>query len=142
MDSSIESKSFETYNHIRKSVITAQVNVAKAVNSAMVQAYWEIGEQIYISCGENDRAEYGKGLIKYLSEELTKEFGKGFTAANLNPEMIRSKVVLPHPDGPKSAISSPSRTDNETFLTANASSYFLFIFSIWICIKTFFLFSQ
>ena len=53
------------------------------VNAAMVQAYWEIGEQIYLACGENDRAEYGKGLIKYLSEELTKEFGKGFTAANL-----------------------------------------------------------
>ena len=49
----------------------------------MVQAYWEIGEQIYLACGENDRAEYGKGLIKYLSEELTREFGKGFTAANL-----------------------------------------------------------
>jgi len=49
----------------------------------MVQAYWEIGEQIYLACGENDRAKYGKGLIKYLSEELTKEFGKGFNERNL-----------------------------------------------------------
>jgi len=49
----------------------------------MVQAYWEIGEQIYIACGENDRAEYGKGLLRYLSEKLTAEFGKGFTVANL-----------------------------------------------------------
>lgn len=49
----------------------------------MVQAYWEIGEQIYLACGENDRAEYGKGLLKYLSEKMTAEFGKGFTVANL-----------------------------------------------------------
>ena len=49
----------------------------------MVQAYWEIGEQIYLACGENDRAEYGKGLLKYLSEKLTAEFGQGFTVRNL-----------------------------------------------------------
>jgi len=73
----------ETYSRIRNSVITAQGKIYTAVNSAMVQAYWEIGEQIYIACGENERAEYGKGLLKYLSEKLTAEFGKGFTVANL-----------------------------------------------------------
>lgn len=73
----------ETYTKIRKSVISAQSKIYSAVNSAMVQAYWEIGEQIYIACGENDRAEYGKGLLKFLSEKLTAEFGKGFTVSNL-----------------------------------------------------------
>lgn len=73
----------ETYSKIRISVITAQNKIYTTVNSAMVQAYWEIGEQIYIACGENDRAEYGKGLLKYLSEKLTAEFGKGFTERNL-----------------------------------------------------------
>ena len=73
----------QTYTVIRNSVITAQSKIYTAVNSAMVEAYWEIGEQIYIACGENDRAEYGKGLLKYLSERLTAEFGKGFTVANL-----------------------------------------------------------
>ena len=73
----------QTYSIIRKSVITAQSKIYTAVNSAMVQAYWEIGEQIYLACGENDRAEYGKGLLKYLSKKLTAEFGKGFTVANL-----------------------------------------------------------
>lgn len=73
----------ETYSRIRNSVITAQGKIYTAVNSAMVQAYWEIGEQIYIACGENERAEYGKGLLKYLSEKLTAEFGTGFTERNL-----------------------------------------------------------
>lgn len=73
----------QTYKAIRNSVISAQGKIYTVVNSAMVQAYWEIGEQIYLACGENDRAEYGKGLLRYLSEKLTAEFGKGFTVANL-----------------------------------------------------------
>ena len=73
----------ETYTAVRNSVINAQNKVYSAVNSAMVQAYWEIGEQIYKACGENERAGYGKGLLKYLSDNLTKEFGKGFDERNL-----------------------------------------------------------
>jgi len=73
----------EAYVAARSSVINAQKKVYSAVNSAMVQAYWEIGEQIYKACGENDRAEYGKNLLQYLSTELTAEFGKGFSVRNL-----------------------------------------------------------
>ena len=73
----------ESYKIIRKSVLTAQSKIYTAVNSAMVQAYWEIGQEIHKACGENDRAEYGKKLLEYLSEHLTKEFGKGFTVTNL-----------------------------------------------------------
>jgi len=78
-----ENSSEEIYSSIRSFVITAQNKVYTAVNSAMVIAYWEIGEQIYKACGENDRAEYGKSLMKYLSDKLTTEFGKGFTERNL-----------------------------------------------------------
>ena len=73
----------ETYRSIRNSVIAAQGKVYSAVNSAMVNAYWEIGEQIYKACGENDRAEYGKNLLKYLSDRLTAEFGKGYSVQGL-----------------------------------------------------------
>lgn len=45
------------YNNIRTSIINAQSTICRAVNSAIVQAYWEIGEQIYKECGENERAE-------------------------------------------------------------------------------------
>ena len=78
-----ETTAKETYTKVRKSIITAQSRIYSAVNTAMVKAYWEIGEQIHLACGENDRAEYGAGLLKYLSEKLTAEFGKGFTVANL-----------------------------------------------------------
>lgn len=61
----------------------AQTKVTAIINTAMVGAYWEIGEQIYFAYGENDRAEYGKNLLSYLSEELTKEYGRGFSVRNL-----------------------------------------------------------
>lgn len=73
----------KTYQSIRGYVINAQKKVYTAVNFSMVNAYWEIGEQIYLACGENDRAGYGKQLLKYLSEKLTGEFGKGFDTSNL-----------------------------------------------------------
>jgi predicted nuclease of restriction endonuclease-like (RecB) superfamily len=73
----------DTYGKVREAIITARKNVATAVNSAMVQAYWEIGKEIFDAQDGNNRAEYGKGLIEYLSVQLTAEFGKGYTIANL-----------------------------------------------------------
>ena len=78
-----DNKQQETYRSIRNSVIAAQSKVYSAVNSVMITAYWEIGEQIYKACGENDRAEYGKKILKYISEKLTEEFGKGYSIRNL-----------------------------------------------------------
>lgn len=88
----VEATAKETYTKVRNSVITAQSRIYSAVNTAMVQAYWEIGEQIYLACGENDRAEYGAGLLKYLSEQLTAEFGKGYTVRNL--QMMRKFYLM------------------------------------------------
>ena len=73
----------QTYLAIRSSIVGAQRKLSAAVNTAMVTAYWEIGEQIYRACGENDRAEYGKRLLEYLSDNLTAEFGSGYTVRNL-----------------------------------------------------------
>ncbi len=71
------------YENIRNEVEKARQKVYAAVNFAMVETYWNIGKQIYEAQGENERAEYGKGLLKFLSEKLTEEFGKGFTITNL-----------------------------------------------------------
>ena len=49
----------------------------------MVEAYWNIGRVIVEKQGGNNKAEYGTALIKNLSKKMTKEFGKGFTVANL-----------------------------------------------------------
>lgn len=62
----------------------ARNSVKQYINNVMVNTYFEIGKRIVEmeQNGEN-RAEYGKQLIKELSNKLTKEFGKGFSVTNI-----------------------------------------------------------
>lgn len=63
---------------------SAKKKVYTAVNSAMVQAYWLIGRRIVEEeQSGKDRAEYGKQIIDNLSDELSKEFGQGFSARRI-----------------------------------------------------------
>lgn len=56
----------------------------KAVNSAMLDMYWNIGKRIVEEEQKGDqRAEYGKKLLKTLSDDLTANYGKGFSDRNL-----------------------------------------------------------
>ena len=66
----------------------ARQQVLRTVNSTMVYTYFEIG-RVIVEEEQNgkDREEYGKHILKGLSEELTKEFGRGFSIRNL--EQIR-----------------------------------------------------
>ena len=63
---------------------SARRNVAKQVNSELLNTYWNIGR--IISEYEQtipERADYGKQTLKELAKALTAEFGKGFSRANL-----------------------------------------------------------
>ncbi len=62
----------------------ARTQVLRTVNSTMVYTYFEIGRMIVEEeQNGNNRAEYGKQLLKGLSKELTTKFGKGFSVVNL-----------------------------------------------------------
>ena len=55
-----------------------------SVNIALVERNWLIGYRIAEEeLKGNDRADYGIEVIKKLSKELTKEYGKGFDRSNL-----------------------------------------------------------
>lgn len=57
---------------------------ARTVNSTMVTAYWLIGKRIVVEEQQGqERAAYGEQILKKLSQELTAEFGNGFSYANL-----------------------------------------------------------
>ena len=79
------SLSFESfYEKIKEILETARTRVYYAANTEMVMAYWDIGYTIVEEEQKGkDRAEYGKGLIPNLSEQLTKDYGKGFDESNL-----------------------------------------------------------
>ena len=69
---------------IRDILAQARQKTYTAINSAMVEAYWLMGKRIVEEEQQgNQRANYGEAILKSLSVELTDEFGKGFSYANL-----------------------------------------------------------
>jgi predicted nuclease of restriction endonuclease-like (RecB) superfamily len=62
----------------------ARGNVARAVNTQMVLAYWLIGREIVEELqGGEERAAYGKKVVEVLSVRLTERYGKGFSLEKL-----------------------------------------------------------
>lgn len=74
----------DLYFKISAIIDKARQTVKTTVNTAMVYSYFEIGRYIVEEeqNGKN-RAEYGKAVLKSLSEKLTANYGKGWTAENL-----------------------------------------------------------
>ena len=69
---------------IKRILENAREKSYAAVNFAMVEAYWLIGKRIVKEEQQGKaRAAYGEEILKTLSAELSKEFGKGFSSANL-----------------------------------------------------------
>ena len=71
------------YEEIKNILVTARNKVYQTANFTMVEAYWNIGKSIIEEQGGNEKAEYGTGLLKELSKQMTQDFGKGFTVSNL-----------------------------------------------------------
>ncbi len=69
---------------IKQIIAEAKTQVYSVVNSTMVKAYWLIGKRIVKEEQEGkERADYGKEIIKTVSSELSKEFGRGFSITNI-----------------------------------------------------------
>ncbi len=81
--SSPETAEAELYASVREYIANAREKVYVAANSAMVEAYWNVGREIVEKQGGAGRAAYGDGLIDRLSAKLTAEFGPGYTRSNL-----------------------------------------------------------
>lgn len=64
---------------VRSLIETARQNVAVAVNAGLTILYWQIGSRIRQDILKEKRAEYGKEILATLSQELTKEYGNGFS---------------------------------------------------------------
>ena len=72
------------YLQIKELMENARKQVSVKINNILVQTYWKIGKIIIEDeQKKNERAEYGKKLLKELSKKLTEEYGKGFSRSNL-----------------------------------------------------------
>ena len=79
----VESEEKELYENVRAYISAARVKVYAVANSAMVEAYWNVGREIVEKQGGSGRAAYGDGLIDRIAAKLTAEFGPGYTRSNL-----------------------------------------------------------
>ncbi|MCK9450441.1 MAG: PDDEXK nuclease domain-containing protein [Bacteroidales bacterium] len=82
--SQVSKNSGDFFEKITALLKNARKKAIYSINQTMVYTYYEIGKIIIEEEQKGQkRAEYGKQLIKQLSQKLVKEFGKGFSKRNL-----------------------------------------------------------
>lgn len=77
-------KYYNLLEQIQGLVQKSKAQVQRNVNTIIVQTYWQIGYYIveYEQKG-SERAEYGTTLLRNLSQDLTEQFGRGYSYRNL-----------------------------------------------------------
>jgi predicted nuclease of restriction endonuclease-like (RecB) superfamily len=66
--------------------------IAVQVNSTMTLVYWQIGKRINEDILQNERAEYGKEIVKEIANKLTTRYGRSFAVVNLRRMMQFASV--------------------------------------------------
>ena len=89
----IETRATHLAEKIENLVTEARKKVASVVNTAQVYTYYEVGRYIIEDeQGGKVRAEYGKGVLKRVSERLTERLGKGWSEESLR--LMRKFYIL------------------------------------------------
>ncbi|MDY0302084.1 MAG: PDDEXK nuclease domain-containing protein [Trichlorobacter sp.] len=68
---------------IREFIDAARQRVAQQVNTELSQLYWHIGQRLQQEILGGERAQYGKQTIATLSQQLTREYGRGWSEKQL-----------------------------------------------------------
>lgn len=71
------------FEEIKELINSSRNRVYTAVNTEMLNLYWNIGKIIMEIQQGDERASYGDAVLEKLSEKLTNEFGRGFSERNL-----------------------------------------------------------
>lgn len=102
-------QNFPLFENVCTVITETQNYVTRNINSAMVIAYFRIGQMIVEDQQRgNQRADYAKETIARLSIALNAEFGKGYSTSNL--EYMRGFYLLYQHRIPQSTIGESSTT--------------------------------
>ena len=71
-------------SEIKQLIVASKEHLAVSVNAEMTLLYWHVGNKINQEILGNERAEYGKQIVRAVSEQLTKEYGSGWSARHLH----------------------------------------------------------
>jgi predicted nuclease of restriction endonuclease-like (RecB) superfamily len=75
-------------------IVDAKQQAQITVNTQLTLLYWQIGEKIQNHTLNNERADYGKQVIKQVAVDLSQEFGKGFNEKSLR-KMVQFYLTYP-----------------------------------------------
>jgi len=79
---------------LRALILDARRRVAVAANSELIAMYWQVGRRIRVDLLHEERARYGEQIVATVSQQLTEEFGRGFSRPNVY-RMIRFAEAFP-----------------------------------------------
>lgn len=79
---------------LRQLIDSARQRVAATVNAELTMLYWQIGRRIHAEVLQGQRAEYGKQIIATLAQQLTADYGKGWSEKHLR-HCLRVAEIFP-----------------------------------------------
>ncbi len=74
----VENNNPKLFNDVCSIIDNTRSRIATTVNSEVCLLNWSIGKRIKEDVLYNERADYGKAIVKNLSKLLTKKYGKGW----------------------------------------------------------------
>ncbi len=89
-----ESAAPQLLGDIRQLIEASRAELAVAVNSALTQLYWSIGQRIRTEVLQGERAAYGEQIVSALARQLEADYGRGFSGKNLR-HMLRFAEAIP-----------------------------------------------
>lgn len=110
----VSQRTEDFYRKVEELLKNAQNTVVQTVNQTMVITYFEIGKMIVQEEQKGkERAQYGKQLMKELSQRLSKEFGKGFSITNI--QQMRNFYLIYQKQQTLSVNSEKQQTESNKF---------------------------
>jgi predicted nuclease of restriction endonuclease-like (RecB) superfamily len=79
---------------LRGLIEQARQHVATTANSTLTMLYWHVGLRIRREVLKDGRADYGAQILATLSQELARDYGKGFNASALT-RMVKFAEAFP-----------------------------------------------
>ncbi|MBY0271995.1 MAG: PDDEXK nuclease domain-containing protein [Alphaproteobacteria bacterium] len=79
---------------LKRLIEGAKSRIIYSANSELVLLYWKIGERIQEEILKNTRADYGDRIVATVSQQLTQEYGRGFTKSSIS-RMVKFYKVFP-----------------------------------------------
>lgn len=87
-------KKSDLLEDLRNMIDQAKRSVASVVNTHLIALNWQMGRRIHSEILKKKRAGYGEEILATVSQELTKEYGQGFTISSLS-RMLKFAELFP-----------------------------------------------